>query len=151
MIIAFGCDHAGFDYKSRIIEYLNSRGDKVLDCGCFSKESCDYPDYALPVAEYVSNKKCDKGILVCGTGVGMSIAANKVYGIRAAVCYNDDIAKLVREHNDANVLCLSARFAPVEDTLKWIKTWLDTPFSGEQRHLKRINKITEIDRKCRRK
>ena len=151
MLIALGCDHGGYIFKEPLIKFLGSLNHKVIDCGCFSPESCDYTDFAVPVAQYVGKKKCERGILICGTGVGMSIAANKVYGVRAAVCYCDDVAKLVAEHNNANILCLSGRFAGREDVFRWTKIWLETPFSSEDRHRRRVEKIVEIDRKFRNK
>jgi ribose 5-phosphate isomerase B len=151
MLIAIGCDHAGYTVKTNVIGFLQSLEHKVIDCGCFSSQSCDYPDYALPVAEYVSKKKCDRGILICGTGIGMSIVANKVPGIRATVCWSVETAKLTREHNDANILCLSARFLSLDNVFQIIKIWLDTPFSNEPRHINRLNKLNEIDEKYRKR
>lgn len=151
MIIAFGCDHAAFTYKDRILEFLHSLGHNVIDCGCFSDESCDYPDFAKPVAKYVSRKTSDYGILVCSSGIGMSIVANKFPGIRAALCYSEDTARLSKEHNNANVLCLPAKFFSVDVLISWIKIWLETGFSGNERHQRRINKITRIEKTyCRR-
>jgi len=148
-IIAFGCDHASFPVKEKILDFLKSEGHKVIDCGCFSVESIDYPDYAEIACKYVAKGECEKGILACGSGVGMSIAANKFYGIRAALCYSDEIAVLAAKHNDANVLCVGSRFFSSEQINKWIKIWLGTPF--EERHLKRIRKISAIEEKYLRK
>ncbi len=144
MKIAFGCDHAGIEIKDKIINFVKSLGNEVTDYGTFSKDSCDYPDFALKVAKDVALKNADKGILICGTGIGMSIAANKVKGVRAAVCWNKETAKLIAQHNNANVLCAGARFASADDICLWIKIFLETEF--EQRHQKRIDKITEIER-----
>ena len=145
MKIAFGCDHAGIVIKERIIKFVESLGHQVIDYGTFSEQSCDYPDFALKVAESVAKKTADKGILICGTGIGMSIAANKVKGIRAAVCWNKETAALISQHNNANIICAGARFATVEDICSWIKIFLETKF--EERHIKRINKIIEIEQK----
>ena len=145
MKIAFGCDHAGIGIKEQIIKFVESLGHKVIDYGTFSEQSCDYPDFALKVAESVAQKTTEKGILICGTGIGMSIAANKVNGIRAAVCWNKETATLISQHNNANIICVGARFATIEDICSWIKIFLETKF--EERHLKRINKITEIEQK----
>ena len=145
MRIAFGCDHAAVDVRDRIVAFLRSAGHEVLDRGCTGPESCDYPDYAKAVACDVRDGKADRGVLVCGTGVGMSIAANKVRGIRAAVCWNDDVARLVSEHNNANVLCLGARFATPEEMTRWITLWLATPASTQPRHVARIAKMTAIE------
>ena len=139
MKIAFGCDHAGIKIKEQIIKFVESLGHQVIDCGTFSNQSCDYPDFAFKVAENITGQKADKGILICGTGIGMSIAANKVKGIRAAVCWNKETAALIAQHNNANIICAGARFASVEDICSWIKIFLETKF--EERHLKRINKI----------
>ena len=150
MLIALGCDHAGFVLKREIIEFLNSLGHKVIDCGCFSSQSCDYPDYAVPVANYVSKGKADRGVLICGTGMGMGIIANKIRGIRAAVCYSDETAKLASEHNKANVLCLGVRTSNADDMKRRIKIWLETQFAGD-RDQKRLDKIRYFENKhCRR-
>lgn len=143
MRIAFGCDHAGFAIKEKLINYIKSIGNEIIDCGTYSSKSCDYTDFALKVAQNVVSKKADKGILICGTGIGMSIAANKVKGIRAAVCWNKETAALISQHNDANIMCAGARFASVENICSWIKIFVETKF--EERHLKRINKISQIE------
>lgn len=145
MKIAFGCDHAAYKIKNEITKFLIENGHSVKDFGCNSEQSCDYPDFAKSVAESVSKGENEKGILICGTGVGMSMAANKVKGIRAAVCWNEEIAKLVKEHNNANVLCLSARFASTDEIKKYVSIWLDTMFDNNSRHQKRIDKIMELD------
>lgn len=146
MIIAISSDHAGPAVKKDIIEFLGSLGHKVIDCGCFSSESCDYPDYAIPVAKYVSNGKADRGILICGTGMGMGIIANKVRNVRAAVCYSEDTARLAYEHNKANILCLGARTSTIENMKRWIKIWLEIQFAGE-RHQQRVDKIQRFEDK----
>lgn len=142
-IISLGCDHAGIEIKDKLIKFIESLGYKIIDCGANSSQSCDYPDFAFKVAQDVVSKKADKGILICGTGIGMSIAANKVKGIRAAVCWNKETAQLISQHNNANIMCVGARFAGSNDICSWIKIFLETPF--EQRHINRINKITQIE------
>lgn len=141
MKIALGADHGGFNYKNKIKEYLVSTGIEVLDVGTFSAESCDYPDIAHKVAKSVASGDAEKGILVCGTGIGMSIAANKIFGIRAALCSDTFSAKATREHNDSNILCLGERAIGEGLMLEIVKVWLETPFSNEERHKRRIDKI----------
>lgn len=143
MKIAFGCDHAGIEIKSKLLDFIKSLGHEVFDFGTYSEESCDYPDFAFKVAQSVAANETDKGVLICGTGIGMSIAANKVKGIRAAVCWSKETAQLIAQHNNANIMCAGARFAEVDDICSWIKIFLETEF--EQRHLKRINKIIQIE------
>lgn len=140
-MIAIACDHGGYDYKQLIMEHLADREIEYRDFGAFSPEACDYPDYAIPVAEAVASGECEKGILICGTGIGMSIAANKVHGIRAAVCGDSFSAKATREHNNANVLCMGARVISEAKALEITDIFLDTPFSEEERHIRRISKI----------
>lgn len=146
MKLAFGCDHAAFEIKTDIIEYLRKSGHEVNDLGCNSAESCDYPDFGIAVARAVSSGKCGKGILICGSGIGMSIAANKVKGVRAAVCWNEETAKLSSEHNFANVLCMGARFMDKELIKKCIDIWLKTPNSPVARHIQRIEKIMALEK-----
>ena len=146
MKIALGADHGGFELKEENISYLKDNGYDVEDYGTYSKESCDYPDYALKAAEAVASKECDLGILICGTGIGISIAANKVPGIRAALCSDTFSAHATREHNDANILALGARVVGPVLALDIVKTFLGAKFEGD-RHLARINKITEIEKK----
>lgn len=141
MKIAIGADHGGFNYKNKIKEYLARRGFEVLDAGTFTTDSCDYPEIAHKVAEMVVSREAEKGILICGTGIGMSIAANKVHGIRAALCSDTFSAKATREHNDSNILCLGERVIGEGLMLDIVQTWLDTPFSNGERHLKRISII----------
>jgi len=151
MRIALGSDHRGYKIKEKIKKYLLNLGHRVEDFGCFSEESSDYPDYALAVAENVAQKKFPVGILFCATGIGMSIVANKIPGIRAALCLNKKMAKFSREHNQANVLCLPAdevitSFLSLKEIKEIIKTWLKSNFLGE-RHLRRVKKILEIEKK----
>jgi ribose 5-phosphate isomerase B len=145
MRIALGADHAGFELKNKIRQHLLSRGWDVHDAGTNSSDSVDYPDYARTVAEEVAAHQADTGILVCGTGLGMSMAANKVPGIRAAKVNSETEAELAREHNDANVLTLGARVLEPDTALHIVDRWLATPFSGG-RHQRRVDKIMQIER-----
>ena len=140
-MIAVGSDHGGFALKQVIMKHLDSRGLEYRDFGTFSPESCDYPDYAKPVAIAVANGDCERGILVCGTGIGVSITANKIPGIRAALCGDCFSAEATRQHNDANILALGARVVGEGLALKIVDTFLDTPFSNDVRHVRRIGKI----------
>lgn len=146
MKIALGSDHRGYKRKEEIKNFLANSGYEVKDFGCFSEDSCDYPDYALPVAKSVSQGKFDYGILFCATGIGMSITANKISGIRAALCLNKEMAKLSREHNNANMLCIPADFLDFKKIKEIVKTWLNTEFAGG-RHQRRVNKIKKIEGK----
>lgn len=137
MIIAFGCDHGGYTLKKDIVALLEQSGHTVLDMGCFSEESVDYPDFAAAVCATLLDGRAQRGILVCGTGIGMSIAANRHPHIRAALCHEAFTARMSREHNDANVLCLGARVLGIGIVLDIVKTWLITEFAGG-RHLRRI-------------
>jgi ribose 5-phosphate isomerase B len=136
--IAIGCDHGGFDVKAQIIELVSSLGHKVLDHGCDSAQSVNYPDFARTVCESVEESAADRGILICGTGIGMSMAANRHEAIRAALCHELFTAAMSREHNDANVLCLGARVVGPGLILEIVKTWLSTDFAGG-RHQTRID------------
>ncbi|MBL7831410.1 MAG: ribose 5-phosphate isomerase B [Saprospiraceae bacterium] len=138
--IAIGCDHAGFILKKPVVDYLEQEEYNILDMGTFSEESVDYPDFAHPVARAVEEKKADFGILICGSGNGVAITANKHADIRAALCWNDEITSLAREHNNANVLALPARFVSISDGIQMVKTFLNTEFEGG-RHAKRVDKI----------
>lgn len=146
MKIAIASDHAGFELKEKIKNFLKELGHEYEDFGTDSEESVDYPDYALKVAECVARKECDRGILICGSGIGMSMSANKVPGIRAALCCNTEMAKLSREHNDANVLTMGARLIDEDTAKEIVRVWLETEFLGE-RHLRRVNKMKDIERK----
>lgn len=145
--IALGADHAGFEEKEKIKATLDELGVEYVDMGTNSADSVDYPDYAKKVAEAVSNGEFEQGLLVCGSGTGMAIAANKVKGVRAAVAWSPDIARLARQHNDANILSLPARFMSENDAAGVVKAWFDADFEGG-RHEKRIEKITEIEEEC---
>jgi len=146
MKISIASDHAGFELKEKIKKYLLELGHACKDFGTNSNDSVDYPDFALKVAESVASKECDRGILICGSGLGMSMAANKVPGIRAALCSNPEMARLSREHNDANVLTIGARLIDGDTAKEIVRVWLTTEFAGD-RHLRRINKIRDIERK----
>lgn len=140
-MIAIGSDHGGFELKQAIMKHLAGRGAEYRDFGTFTPDSCDYPDYAKPVARAVADGSCSCGILVCGTGIGVSITANKIPGIRAALCGDCFSAEATRLHNDANVLALGARVVGEGLALKIVDTFLDTPFSEDERHKRRIAKI----------
>lgn len=138
--IAIGCDHAGFTLKTKIINHLQSKGFTLDDKGCYSEESIDYADYAHPVASQVENNPGSLGILLCGSGNGINMTANKHQGVRSALCWTPEIAKLAREHNDANILTLPARFLTDEVALEIVDIFFATEFEGG-RHQKRIEKI----------
>jgi len=143
MKIAIGSDHAGFSLKVILKNYLQEKGIEVNDFGTFTEESVDYPDFAHPVAESIEKKEVDFGIIMCGTGNGINIAANKHKGIRAALCWNSDIAILARQHNDANILTLPARFISKEEAIKCVESFINTPFEGG-RHSGRVKKISDF-------
>lgn len=140
-MIAIGSDHGGFDLKSKIISHLKEKGIECRDYGTYSLDSCDYPDYGRPVAEAVASGECEKGIVICTTGIGISISANKVPGIRCALCHNTTAARLTREHNDANVLAVGASMVGELVALDIVDTFLTTEFSHGERHQRRIDKI----------
>ncbi len=140
-MLAIGCDHGGFELKNHIKEHLENRGIKFKDFGTFDEASCDYPDIAQAVCESIKNGESDKGILVCGTGIGMSISANKVKGIRAAHVTDVYSAKMTKMHNNSNVICLGGRVTGRELAFMIVDTWLDTEFAGG-RHQARIDKIS---------
>src|SRR6188474_2059143 len=145
--IALGADHAGFEEKEKIKATLDELGVEYVDMGTNSADSVDYPDYAKKVAEAVSKGEFEQGLLVCGSGTGMAIAANKVKGVRAAVAWSPDIARLARQHNNANILSLPARFMSEDDAAGVVKAWFEADFEGG-RHEKRVEKITEIEEEC---
>jgi len=140
MIIAIGSDHAGFDVKQDLIEYLQSDGHSIVDCGTYSNESVDYPEFAHKVGNSVVNSDADKGIVVCGSGIGVSISANKIKGIRCALCISRDQAIMSRKHNNANVLAIGARMTEYDTIQNIVAVWLATNFEGG-RHQRRIEKI----------
>jgi ribose 5-phosphate isomerase B len=145
MKLAIGSDHAGFALKEQLRHALAARGHEVVDFGTSSTESCDYPDFALPVGREVSQGGADRGILVCSTGIGMAIAANKIDGVRAAPAQSEDEVRLTREHNDANVLTLGAKYLDEDRALALIQLFLNTQFTGG-RHARRVAKIAQIER-----
>lgn len=147
MKIAIGSDHAGFKLKETVKEFLKTSGIEVIDFGTHSEESADYPDFAFPVAEAVAKKEFDFGILICGTGIGMSITANKVAGIRAALCNDLFTANCSKEHNDANVLCMGGRIVGEGLAKAIVQTWLERKFQGG-RHKRRVKKIEEYETKA---
>lgn len=146
MKVIIASDHAGFRLKEKIKKYLKRKKIEFEDFGTDSLQSVDYPDYAIKVAKAVARNKDHRGLLICGTGTGMTIAANKVKGIRAVAAYDAYSAKMSRIDNDANVLGLRGRFFPFEKIKRIISVWLDTPFSGEKRHKRRIKKIAAYER-----
>jgi ribose 5-phosphate isomerase B len=146
MRIAVGTDHRGYSLREKVIESLRQRGHEVSDCGAFSSEAVDYPDIAAEVAQRVSRGEVDRGVLVCGTGLGMCIAANKFHGVRATPCHDDLTAELSRRHNDSNVLCLSADLLGERLIDRMIEVWLNTPFDGG-RHARRVDKIADLERR----
>ncbi len=139
--IAIGCDHAGFDYKEMLKPFLSAQGFSLTDCGTFGKESVDYPDFAHPVARAVENGDAAWGILICGSANGVAITANKHAGIRAAICWTEEIAALARQHNDANIICIPARFVSEELAKQMVTVFSQTAFEGG-RHQNRVNKIS---------
>ena len=140
MNISIGNDHAGTDYKFRIIEFLKYKQIEVINYGTDSDSSVDYPDFVHPVAKDVESKKSTYGILICGSANGVAMTANKYANIRAGICWNNEIVSLIRQHNNANILCIPARFTEIEDVLEMVDTFLNTDFEGG-RHQNRINKI----------
>ncbi len=140
MKLVIGCDHAAYDAKTEIIDFLKSLGHDTIDEGTHNLDSVDYPDFAAGASLKVQSGAADRGILICGTGLGMSIAANRFKGIRAALCYTEELAEMSRLHNDANVLCLGARTQSVESMKSIISLWLTTEWEGD-RHARRLNKI----------
>jgi ribose 5-phosphate isomerase B len=147
MRIAIGSDHRGVPARLRLIALLGRMGHEVIDCGSHGTDAVDYPDIAADVAGRVSHATVDRGILLCCTGVGMAIAANKVAGVRAATCHDEVTAEMSRRHNDLNVLCLSAEMIGPEVQDKMIRTWLETPFDGG-RHARRVAKIMSLEPHC---
>jgi ribose 5-phosphate isomerase B len=140
-MIALGSDHGGYGLKQEVIKHLEERGIEYKDYGCYSEESCDYPIYGKKVAEAVAGGESEFGIIICGTGIGISISANKVPGIRAALCHDCFSAQATREHNNANILAMGARVIGPGLALKIVDIFLDTPFSNEERHVRRISMI----------
>lgn len=140
-MIALGSDHGGYDLKIKVKKHLEEAGYEVRDFGCFDKSSCDYPDFGKAAAEAVASGECEKGIVVCTTGIGISIAANKVKGIRCALCTDAYLAKMTRLHNDANMLALGGGFTGDNLAMEIVDTFLNTEFSQGEKHIRRIGKI----------
>lgn len=143
MKISLGTDHAGFRYKEKVKAFLAELGHEVKDFGTFNEESVDYPVFIRPAAEAVARGECDRGIVFGGSGNGEAMAANKVHGVRCALCWNEEVARLSRQHNDANVLSLGQRVIAEDLVLKIVRTWLDTPFEGG-RHQKRVEQLNAM-------
>jgi len=148
MKIAIGSDHGGYELKSSILDFLKKEGYSVQDLGTHSKDSCDYPVIGFEVAKAVSEGKADRGMLICKTGVGMVVIANKLHGIRAAACYDKEIAKSSREHNDCNVIVLAANYTDIKKAKEILKIWLSTEHEGE-RHMRRVKQIKDIESKLK--
>lgn len=145
-MIALGCDHGGLNLKTAIIKYLEENNIEYKDFGCYTEDSVDYPTIAYPVATAVANGEFESGILCCGTGIGISIAANKVKGIRAAVVSNEFGAEMTRRHNNANILCMGGRVTSEADAVKFADIFLNTPFSSdEERHTRRVQMLSDIE------
>ena len=144
--IAIGSDHAGFESKEKAKVELSGLGVEVIDKGTDSLDSVDYPDFGAAVARAVASGEVDRGVLICGSGIGISIAANKVAGARAALCWNEETARLARQHNDANVLCFGGRFVTPEVAARMVRVFLETDFAGG-RHAERVAKLSALDRK----
>ena len=142
-MIAIGSDHGGFALKQEIMKHLEERQLEYIDFGTYSSDSCDYPQYGAAVGRAVASGSCERGILICGTGIGISISANKIHGVRAALCGDCFSAEMTRRHNDANILALGGRVVGPGLALKIVDTFLDTPFSGDERHIRRISMIEE--------
>lgn len=142
-MIALGSDHGGYGLKQEVKKYLEEKGISYKDYGCYDESSCDYPVYAKEVANAIVSGECEKGILICGTGIGISITANKIKGIRAALCHDVFSAQATREHNDANILAMGARVVGPGLALMIVDTFLNTPFSNDERHINRINQMED--------
>ena len=145
MKIAIGCDHGAFDLKNAVVKHLQGKGHEVVDFGTDSLDSCDYPDYAKAAAEAVASGACEKGIVLCTTGIGISIAANKVKGIRCALLSDPLSARMTREHNDTNMMALGAGIVGKNLALEIVDTWIGTAFSGEAKHQRRIDKVMALE------
>lgn len=146
MKFSVGCDHGGYDYKMEIIRYLESIGHQVVDCGTFSKDSCHYPEYAIKTAEMVKDGKVDRGIVVCRSGEGVTIAANKVKGVRCALAYNETVARLSREHNDANMIAFGADYFSIDEVKKMLDQFIKAEFAKGNHEL-RVNLIKNYENK----
>lgn len=147
MKISLACDHGGLELKNAIKAHLEARGFECRDFGTYTTDSCDYPDFARPAAEAVASGECERGVVVCTTGIGMSIAANKVRGVRCALLHDKMSARLTREHNDANMMALGQGVTGTKLALEIVDTWLDTPFSAGERHVRRLAKLSAMEEK----
>ena len=145
MKLAIGCDHGGFDLKTTVIAYLKEQGHEVKDYGCYDKSSIDYPDYVFPVAEATVRGEFERGIVICTTGIGVSIAANKVLGVRCALVTDEYSARMTRDHNDTNMIALGANVTTPERVKGILDIWLSVPFSHGERHQRRIDKISKYE------
>ena len=142
-MIAIGCDHGGFDLKVQVMEHLKAQGVECKDFGCYDKSSCDYPEFGHAVGKAVASGECEKGIVICTTGIGISISANKIKGVRAALCADVLSAKMTRLHNDANVLAMGGALVGENMAMEIVDTFFGTEFSGEEKHQRRVNLIEE--------
>ncbi len=145
MKISIGCDHGGLELKNTLVAYLQEKGHSVTDVGTHSLDSCDYPDFAAAAAKLVASGECEKGIVICTTGIGVSISANKIKGIRCALLSDVVSARMTREHNDTNVMALGAAIIDPKLALEIVDIWLSTPFSGVDRHQRRVDKIMALE------
>ena len=145
MKISIGCDHGALELKNVLVDYLTKKGHEVKDFGTYTPASCDYPEFAAAAAQAVASGECDKGIVLCTTGIGVSIVANKVKGIRCALLSDVVSARLTREHNDTNVMALGAGIVGQMLALQIVDTWLGTEFSGDERHQRRIDKLMAVE------
>lgn len=146
MNISIGCDHGALNLKNKIVEHLTGLGHQVRDFGTYSSDSCDYPDFAAAAARAVASGECEKGIVLCTTGIGVSISANKIHGVRCALLTDSWTAKMTRLHNDTNMMALGAGVVGENLALEIVDTWLTTEFSGEARHRKRIDKVMALEK-----
>ena len=146
MKVAIGCDHGGINLKPALLKHLQEKGVEFIDYGCYDNKSVDYVDYAIKVAKSVQSKECDLGILICGTGIGMSIVANKFKGIRCGHAHDTFSARMTRLHNDANILAFGERVIGVGLMIDIVDAFLDTPFSNDERHIRRIEKISQVEK-----
>lgn len=142
-MISLGCDHGGYELKQEVIKFLDRKGLQYKDFGCYNTESCDYPVFARAAAEAVADGTCDRGIVICTTGIGVSIVANKVHGVRCALCTSLNQARMTRLHNDANMLALGASTVTTDQALEIVDMFLSTEFSGEERHVRRVGLIED--------
>lgn len=146
--VALACDHRGYAFKEKIKSYLQQKKIQIVDCGTFSEESADYPDFIFKAAEKVASGECPQAIGICHTGIGSSIAANKVRGVRASLCHNAEEAKLTRSHNDSNMLILGSGFLKEKDLIPIVEIWMNTPFEGG-RHERRVNQIKDYEQRSK--